>query len=79
MRFLADASLPVQQACAPLMRQQSLPNLTDFPDGHRQVLPFASDTRPFNEGGQRWYHLYRDEEIRHDNILHWTGRCLSWN
>ena len=53
--------------------------LTDFPDGRRQVLPFAWDTRPASEGGQRWYHLYPDEEIRHDDILHWTGRYFNWN
>ena len=53
--------------------------LTDYPDGRKQVLPFAWDTRPSDEGGQRWYHLYPDEEIRHDDILHWTGRYANWN
>ena len=53
--------------------------LTDFPDGRKQVLPFAWDTRPAKEGGQRWYHLYPDEEIRHDDVLHWTGRFFNWN
>ena len=53
--------------------------LTDFPDGRKQVLPFAWDTRSADEGGQRWYHLYPDEEIRHDDILHWTGRYFNWN
>jgi tetratricopeptide (TPR) repeat protein len=53
--------------------------LTDFPDGRKQVLPFAWDTRPTEEGGQRWYHLYPDEEIRYDDVLHWTGRYANWN
>lgn len=53
--------------------------LTDFPDGRKQVLPFAWDTRPPEDGGQRWYHLYPDEEIRPDDILHWTGRYFNWN
>jgi hypothetical protein len=53
--------------------------LTDFADGRKQVLPFAWDTRPSEEGGQRWYHLYPDEEIRHDDVLHWTGRYANWN
>ncbi|MDJ0918162.1 MAG: tetratricopeptide repeat protein [Woeseiaceae bacterium] len=53
--------------------------LTDFPDGRKQVLPFAWDTRPSGEGGQRWYHLHPDEEIRHDDVLHWTGRFANWN
>ena len=53
--------------------------LTDLPDGRKQVLPFAWDTRPPDEGGQRWYHLYPDEEITHDDVLHWTGRYFNWN
>ncbi len=53
--------------------------LTDFPDGRKQVLPFAWDTRPTEEGGQRWYHLYPDEEISPDDVLHWTGRFANWN
>ena len=53
--------------------------LTDFPNGRKQVLPFAWDNRSASEGGQRWYHLYPDEEIRHDDILHWTGRYFNWN
>ncbi len=53
--------------------------LTDFPDGRKQVLPFAWDTRPAEEGGQRWYHLFPDEEIGHDDVLYWTGRLFNWN
>ncbi len=53
--------------------------LTDFPDGRKQVLPFAWDTRPEDEGGQRWFHLYPETEIRHDDDLHWTGRNFNWN
>ncbi len=53
--------------------------LTDFPDGRKQVLPFAWDTRAPDEGGQRWYHLYPDEEIRHEDVLHWTARYANWN
>ena len=53
--------------------------LTDLPDGRKQVLPFAWDTRPSAEGGQRWFHLHPDEEIAHDDVLHWTGRYSNWN
>lgn len=53
--------------------------LTDLPDGRKQVLPFAWDTRPVGDGGQRWYHLYPDDDIRHDDVLHWTGRYFNWN
>ncbi|MEM1174755.1 MAG: multiheme c-type cytochrome [Pseudomonadota bacterium] len=53
--------------------------LTEFADGRKQVLPFAWDTRPPGQGGQRWYHLYPDADIRHDDPLHWTGRLANWN
>jgi len=53
--------------------------LADFPDGRKQVLPFTWDTRAASEGGQRWYHMYPDEEIQSDDPLHWTGRYFNWN
>ncbi|MEL7187826.1 MAG: cytochrome c3 family protein, partial [Pseudomonadota bacterium] len=53
--------------------------LTEFPDGRKQVLPFAWDARAAADGGQRWYHLYPDEQILHDDVLHWTGRYFNWN
>ncbi len=31
------------------------------------------------EGGGRWYHLYPDEKIPHDDILHWTRQHFNWN
>ena len=30
-------------------------------------------------GGQRWFHLYPDEEIKHGDILHWTKLNQNWN
>lgn len=53
--------------------------LTEFPDGRKQVLPFAWDAREESEGGQRWYHLYPDEQVLHDDVLHWTKRNFNWN
>ena len=53
--------------------------LTEFPDGRKQILPFAWDARAETEGGQRWYHMYPDEEILHDDVLHWTARYFNWN
>ncbi|MEQ9563098.1 MAG: ammonia-forming cytochrome c nitrite reductase subunit c552, partial [Woeseiaceae bacterium] len=35
--------------------------------------------RPESEGGQRWYHLYGDERIAHDDPLHWTALSQNWN
>ncbi len=31
------------------------------------------------QGGQRWFHLYPDEEIKHDDVLHWTKLNQNWN
>ena len=52
--------------------------LIEFPDGRLQALSLAWDSRPW-KGGQRWFHLYPDEHIRHDDFLHWTKRNQNWN
>ena len=44
--------------------------------GRLQALGVAWDARP---GGQRWFHLYPDETIAHDDILHWTADSQNWN
>lgn len=53
--------------------------LVAFPGGRYQVLGTCWDSRPESEGGQRWYHLYQDEPIPHDDPLHWTGPNQNWN
>jgi Flp pilus assembly protein TadD len=53
--------------------------LVPFPDGRMQALGVAWDTRPAEEGGQRWFHLYPDEAVTHTDELHWTGRNQNWN
>jgi tetratricopeptide (TPR) repeat protein len=53
--------------------------LVELPNGHVQALSIAWDARGRAEGGQRWYHLYPDEFIGHDDPLHWTGREQNWN
>ncbi|WP_148210608.1 tetratricopeptide repeat protein [Beijerinckia indica] len=53
--------------------------LVEFPDGRLQALSIAWDTRPEEKGGQRWFHLYPDEGIRHDDVLHWTKLNQNWN
>ena len=50
-----------------------------FPDGRRQALPWAWDTRPREAGGQRWYHLMAGEALAAGDPLHWTGRDFTWN
>ena len=47
--------------------------------GRWQALSIAWDARPKAEGGQRWYHLYPDETIDHNDPLHWSGPYQNWN
>jgi predicted CXXCH cytochrome family protein len=53
--------------------------LIGFPGGRLQSLTIAWDTRPSEQGGGRWFHLYPDERIGPDDPLHWTGRYQTWN
>lgn len=52
--------------------------LVETEGGRLQALSVCWDTRPAEEGGQRWFHLY-DEAVPHDNPLHWTGFFQNWN
>ncbi len=53
--------------------------LIEFPGGRLQALGIAWDSRPAEAGGQRWFHLYPDEHIDHNDELHWTGHNQNWN
>ena len=53
--------------------------LIEFPGGRLQALSLAWDARPKNQNGQRWFHLYPDEKIAHDDELHWTRPSQNWN
>ena len=53
--------------------------LIEFPDGRLQALSVAWDSRDKDQGGQRWFHLYPNEQIRHDDVLHWTKLNQNWN
>ena len=53
--------------------------LVELPGGRLQALSLAWDTRPKANGGQHWFHLYPNEEIRHDDVLHWTKLNQNWN
>ena len=53
--------------------------LIAFPDGRLQALSIAWDTRPKEQGGQRWFHLYPGERVTHRDELHWTGLQQNWN
>lgn len=53
--------------------------LVEFDDGRLQALSIAWDSREKNKGGQRWFHLYPDEKITHQDELHWTRASFNWN
>ncbi len=53
--------------------------LVPFGDGRYQALNIVWDSRPENEGGQRWIHLYPDNPVTHEDPVHWTGSFQNWN
>ncbi|NOQ13662.1 MAG: hypothetical protein GQ583_04160, partial [Methyloprofundus sp.] len=53
--------------------------MVKFPLGKVQVLGIAWDSRSKKQGGQRWFSLHPDEEIKAGDVLHWTGPNLNWN
>ena len=53
--------------------------LIAFPDGRLQASSIAWDARPKQAGGQRWFHLYPNEHVTHDDELHWTRPSQNWN
>jgi hypothetical protein len=53
--------------------------LVEFSGGRYQTLPFCWDARPKQDGGQRWFHIYRDERIEPEDILFWTKVSQNWN
>ncbi len=53
--------------------------LVEFPDGRVQTLPLCWDTRPKEQGGQRWFHIYDKERIAPDDMLYWTRISQNWN
>jgi len=53
--------------------------LIEFPGGRLQALNIVWDTHKKDEGGQRWVHLYPNENVDHTDALHWTGVYQNWN
>jgi len=71
---LADFEIRYTFGVTPLQQY-----LIAFPDGRMQALGIAWDSRPKEEGGQRWFHLYPDQNLKAGNPLHWTGIDQTWN
>ena len=53
--------------------------LAEFPGGRYQALSIAWDSRPPEQGGQRWFHLYPEDAVDAADPLHWTGGFHNWN
>jgi Flp pilus assembly protein TadD len=53
--------------------------LIEMPDGRFQTLGLGWDSRPEEDGGQRWFHLYPGEKVDHRDVLHWTKLSQSWD
>ncbi|MCQ1058992.1 tetratricopeptide repeat protein [Photobacterium sp. ZSDE20] len=51
--------------------------MVEFPDGRVQLIPFAWDSRPPEQGGQRWFHLY--PETTPVDEFYWTNAGQNWN
>jgi predicted CXXCH cytochrome family protein len=53
--------------------------LIAMPGGRLQALGIAWDSRPKDQGGQRWFHLYPDQKLPAGDRLHSTGGDQTWN
>ncbi len=85
-RFLATVSFPDSKAAAqqyevlytfgiaPLQQY-----LVQTEAGRLQALPWAWDTRPETQGGERWYHLYDGDTVPPGDRLHWKNPLQNWN
>jgi hypothetical protein len=52
--------------------------LIAMPGGRLQALGIAWDSRPKEQGGQRWFPLYPDQKLKPGDPLHWTGCDQTW-
>lgn len=71
---LADFEIKYTFGVTPLQQY-----LIELPGGKLQALSIVWDSRTKEQGGQRWFHLYPDEKIDHQDELHWTKRSQNWN
>lgn len=53
--------------------------LVELPGGRLQALAVTWDTRPREQGGQRWFRQYPAEKLDFRDELHWTQRSQNWN
>jgi predicted CXXCH cytochrome family protein len=52
--------------------------MVEFDDGRVQLIPFAWDSRPKVQDGQRWFNLYPEMTATHQDFF-WTNTGQNWN
>lgn len=53
--------------------------LLDVGNGRLQAFDVAWDSRPHEQGGQRWFHLQGAQPPKASDELHWRGHALNAN
>lgn len=53
--------------------------LVSLPDGRKQALGVAWDSRSRNNGGGRWFHIFPKDGTRPGHPQHWAGIDQNWN
>ena len=53
--------------------------LVSLNNGALQVLPFSWDSRSKEDGGQKWFPAYANEDIKKNDRLHWKQPLFNWN
>ncbi|MFK7788879.1 MAG: tetratricopeptide repeat protein [Phycisphaeraceae bacterium] len=71
---MADFEIKYTYGIEPLQQY-----LVEFDGGKIQSLTILWDARSKEDGGQRWYHLYPEEELPAGDALHWAGPNFTWN
>jgi mono/diheme cytochrome c family protein len=71
---LADFEVKYTFGVAPLQQY-----LVELPGGRLQAVSVTWDARPREQGGQRWFRQYPNEQVDHTDELHWTRRAQNWN
>jgi predicted CXXCH cytochrome family protein len=71
---LADFEIKYTFGLTPLQQY-----LIELPGGRLQAFSVAWDSRPQEQGGQRWFHLYPDRKLKAGDPQHWTGIDQNWN
>ncbi|HUO53651.1 MAG TPA: tetratricopeptide repeat protein, partial [Rhodoblastus sp.] len=71
---LADFEIKYTFGRSPLQQY-----LIELPGGRLQAFGIAWDSRPKEQGGQRWFDLYPDRKLAAGDPLHWTGIDQNWN